>query len=182
VPDERSRPLVKARTYHSPIRSPRDLRLHGPRLKVMIGPPIFRGSPVSPPGGLEVSGGAKFLETDALLDAGASRTLVTPEVVRRAGLSKINEADIRGVGGVKRAGVYVASLQFPKCGLSTIEVIEVSCCELSHILYHCLLGRDVLARWILNYDGPVGTWEIREEAGTPWVEPPEGFDPNLWGK
>ncbi|MFY9559585.1 MAG: retropepsin-like aspartic protease [Terriglobales bacterium] len=129
-----------------------------------------------------MSDGIRYTETDALIDTGAQRTVVSPEAVRRAGLAKINEADIRGVGGITRAGVYVASLQFPKCGLRTIEVIEVSCCELSHILYHCLLGRDVLSRWILNYDGPVGAWEIREEAGERWVEPPEGFDPNLWGE
>jgi hypothetical protein len=111
---------------------------------------------------------------------------VSPEVVRRAGLSKINEADIRGVGGIVKADVYVASLQFPKCGLRTIEVIEVSCCGLSHILYHCLLGRDVLSRWILTYDGPVGAWQIVEGSVSSWVEPPEGSDPDrdpgLWGK
>jgi hypothetical protein len=106
----------------------------------------------------------------------------SPEAVRKAGLSKINEADVRGVGGIVKAGVYVASLQFSRCGLRTIEVLEVSCCELPHILYHCLLGRDVLSRWILNYDEPADRWEIREETGTPWVEPPEGFDPTLWGQ
>jgi predicted aspartyl protease len=131
-----------------------------------------------------VSDDVRYTEVDALIDTGAQRTVVSPEVVRRAGLSKINEAEIRGVGGTVKAAVYVASLQFPKCGLRTIEVIEVSCCKLPTypILYDCLLGRDVLSRWILNYDGPTGSWEIREEAGAPWVEPPEGFDPNLWGE
>jgi predicted aspartyl protease len=124
----------------------------------------------------------RFTETDALIDTGAQRTVLSPEAVQKAGLSKINEADLRGVGGIIKAGVYVASLQFPRCGLSTIEVIEVSCCELPHILYHCLLGRDVLSRWIFKYDGPHGMWEIREEAAATWVEPPEGFDPNLWGE
>ena len=128
--------------------------------------------------------GARFTETDALIDTGAQRTVLSPEAVQRVGLSKINEANLRVVGAIVKADVYVASLLFPRCGLNTIEVIEVSCCELPTypFLYHCLLGRDVLARWIFNYDGPSGTWEIREEAGAPWVEPPEGFDPNLWGK
>jgi len=109
---------------------------------------------------------------------------VSPEVVQKAGLSKTNEADVRGIGGIVRAAVYVASLQFPKCGLRAVEVIEVSCCDLPTypFLYHCLLGRDVLSRWILNYDGPAGTWEIREQEAAGWVEPPEGFDPNLWGE
>lgn len=167
-------------TYHSPVRNPRDLKLHGPRLKVMIGPPLLdlRDSNQK----ISVLDGVRFTETDALIDTGAQRTVVSPDAVRRAGLSKINEADIRGVGGIVKADVYVASLQFPRCGLRTIEVIEVSCCSLSHILYHCLLGRDVLSNWTFTYDGLLGTWEIREKAGTPWVEPPEGFDPNLWGE
>jgi hypothetical protein len=87
-----------------------------------------------------------------------------------------------------KAAVYVASLQFPKCGLRTVEVIEVSCCDLPTypFLYHCLLGRDILSRWVLTYDGPVGTWEIREDGVGSWVEPPEGTDPDsdpkLWGE
>lgn len=167
-------------TYHSPVRDPRGLKLHGPRLKVTIGPPLLRLA-----GGQQPSSEtARFTETDALIDTGAQRTVISPEAMRKAGLSKINEADVRGVGGIVRASVYVASLQFPRCGLRTVEVIEVSCCELPHILYHCLLGRDVLARWKLTYDGPSGTWFIQERAGTPWVEPPEGMDPrdpSLWG-
>jgi hypothetical protein len=97
-------------------------------------------------------------------------------------LFKINEADLRVVGAIVKADVYVASLEFPLCGLKTIEVIEVSCCELPHILYHCLLGRDVLSRWLFTYDGPAGTWEIKEDKASPWVEPPEGAEPDLWGK
>lgn len=113
-------------TYHSPVRDPRGLKLHGPRLKVTIGPPLLR-----PSGGQRSpSLSSRFTETDALIDTGAQRTVISPEALRKAGLSKINEADVRGVGGIVRAGVYVASLQFPRCGLRTIEVIEVSCCEL----------------------------------------------------
>lgn len=167
-------------TYHSPVRNPRDLKLHGPRLKVTIGPPLLKLNDAKDTA--SVVEGPRFTETDALIDTGAQRTVVSPDAVQKAGLSKINEAKLRGVGGIVKADVYVASLQFPRCGLRTIEVIEVSCCALSHILYHCLLGRDVLSRWALNYDGPIGTWEIREEAGGSWVEPPEGFDPDLWGQ
>lgn len=166
--------------YHSPSRNLRDLKLHGPRLKIKIGPPILspgRQSPAWP------ATGVRFTETDALIDTGAQRTVLAPEAIQRVGLSKINEADLRVVGGVVRAGVYVASLQFPYCnGFGAIEVIEVSCCELPHPLYRCLLGRDVLSRWILNYDGPAGTWQISESIVSPWVEPAEGSDPDLWGK
>lgn len=128
---------------------------------------------------------SRFTETDALVDTGAQRTVISPEALRKAGLSKINEADVRGVGGIIKAGIYVASLQFPRCGLKPIDVIEVSCCPLPHILYHCLIGRDVLSRWEFCYEGPTGTWQIKEGDGPSWVEPPEGIDPrdrDLWGE
>jgi predicted aspartyl protease len=163
--------------YQSPVRDPRGLKFHGPRLKVTVGPPLLSlvAHKTSP------TDGVRFTETDALIDTGAQRTVLSPEAVRHAGLSKINEADIRGVGGIVKAGVYVASLQFPKCGLQTIEVVEVSCCELPHILYHCLIGRDILSRWIFTYDGLSGSWAIRENNPGTWVEPAEGIDPELWG-
>lgn len=163
------------RIYHSPSRNLRDLKIHGPRLKITIGHPILE----SAPGQSLTSRQTRFTETDALIDTGAQRTVVAPEAVERIGLSKVNEAELRVVGGIKKADVYVASLQFPRCGLGTIEVIEVSCCELPHPLYRCLIGRDVLSRWVFTYEGPVGTWHITEEVDTGWVEPPEGFDPNL---
>lgn len=176
VPDERPRPLNEPRTYVSPIRSPRDLLLHGPRLKVTIGPPLLGGSSVSSAGGLEVSNGAKFLETDALLDTGASRTLVTPEAARRAGLRKINEVTLMGLSGNFKTDVYAGSLQFPRSGLRPVEMMALSCCELPNILYHCLIGRDVLSHWVFAYDGSTGTWKIKEEDGGPWVDS-EGVDP-----
>ena len=166
-------------TYHSPSRDPRDLKLYGPRLKITIGHPLLRplgtSSPAAP------AKGFRFTTTDALIDTGAQRTILAPEAVQKVGISKIDVTTLIRVGGEVRADVYVASLQFPHTGFTAIEVIEVPCCELPHPLFRCLLGRDVLSRWTFNYDGPAGTWQIREEAGPPWVEPPEGIDPNLWG-
>jgi predicted aspartyl protease len=166
--------------YRSPSRNLRDLKIHGPRLKITIGHPIL--NPTTGPSSAPQRSGLRFTETDALIDTGAQRTVLAPEAVERVGLSKINEAELRVVGTIVKADVYVASLQFPRCGLRTIEVIEVSCCELPHPLYRCLLGRDVLSRWIFHYDGPVGTWHIVEDAVSSWVEPPEGIDPDLWGR
>ena len=41
-------------------------------------------------------------------------------------------------------------------------------------------GRDVLSRWTFTYNGPNGSWQIREEGAGLWVQPPEGLD--LWGE
>jgi predicted aspartyl protease len=139
-------------------------------LKIKIGPPLL--GPLN-----EV----RFTTADALIDTGAQRTILAPDVIHRIGLSKIDETTLIRVGGEVRAEVYAASLQFPHSGFGAIEMIAVPSSDLPP-LFRCLLGRDVLSRWIFTYDGPGGGWELREEAGSPWVEPPEGIDPNLWGE
>ena len=172
--------LLAVTTYQSPAHDARDLKLHGPRLEIKVGRPILRDANgrIVPNA---VQGKPKFSTMPALIDTGAQRTVLTPAAVNKVGLSKINETELRGVGGiVPNVGVYVASIQFPRPRFATIEVIEVSCCELSHPLIECLLGRDVLSRWRFSYDGPAGTWNIQEENTSLWVEPPEGLD--IWGK
>lgn len=157
-------------THQSPSRDPRDLQLYGPRLKIKIGHPLL-----GPPNRY------RFTPTDALIDTGAQRTILTPEVVQKVGLSKVDETTLIRVGGKVKADVYAASLQFPHSGFSPIEMIAVPCSELPHPLFRCLLGRDVLSRWIFTYDGPVGAWRISEDKVSSWVEPPEGSG-DLWGE
>jgi predicted aspartyl protease len=168
-------------SWRSPTRDVRDLMLYGPRLQITIGPPTLSTPHVQSrsPGKM----GSRFTDTDALIDTGAQKTVVALEAIRKVGLSKINETELRTAGGIVKVDVYVASLQFPRCNLRGIEVMEVSGCDLSHIpFYRCLIGRDILSRWSFHYDGAAGTWQITENGTTPWVEPPEGFDPNLWGE
>lgn len=113
----------------------------------------------------------------ALLDTGAGKTIVTPEAVARVGLQKIDTTRLARAGGVDdNAGVYAASIQFPRDRFATIEIIEVICCELPEQPIQCLLGRDVLARWKFTYNGPLQEWTLEEEDVAPWVEPPEGVD------
>jgi predicted aspartyl protease len=147
-------------------------------LEAEVGPPILRA-----PGGKLFPTSAspdsqkRFTKIPALIDTGASRTVVTPEVVKRLGLRKIDETQLRRVGGInENAEVYVAALQFPRYKLATIEIIEVVCCELPQQVIQCLLGRDVLPRWVFTYDGTKGNWGIEEEDVAYWVDPPTGID------
>jgi predicted aspartyl protease len=113
----------------------------------------------------------------ALIDTGAGRTALTPTAVETVGLRKIDETRLLRAGGVnEKAGVYVAAIQFPRYKLATIEVIEVVMCELPEQPIQCLIGRDVLARWILTYNGPLMKYSIEEEDVAAWVMPPEGID------
>lgn len=67
-----------------------------------------------------------------------------------------------------RVGVHVASIQFPRHKLATIEVIEVLCCELPEQPIQCLIGRDILSRWLFTYDGRTGEWVIEEDDLAAW--------------
>lgn len=102
--------------------------------------------------------------------------MITPEAVKTAGLSLVNYTTLSRVGGMETdVGVYAASIQFPREKLSTIEVLEVACCELPGDLFQCLLGRDILSRWLFTYNGKTGEWTIDEEDLAVWVEPPDGI-------
>jgi len=156
--------------------NPRDLQKYGPRLEVEVGPPILRTAQgfISPgPSG----GQRRFYRLPALIDTGAGRTVLTPEAISVVGLSKVDVTRLLRAGGISdNAGVYVAAMQFPRYKLATIEVIQVVSCELPEQPFQCLLGRDVLSRWLFTYNGPRTEWTIQEEDVASWVLPPEGID------
>jgi len=110
----------------------------------------------------------------ALIDTGAGRTVMTPEAIQKVGLPLVDYTTISRAGGIDKVSAHVASIQFPRYKMATIEMIQVLCCELPGAIFHCLLGRDVLSRWLFTYNGKTGEWSIDEEGLAGWVEPPEG--------
>jgi predicted aspartyl protease len=111
----------------------------------------------------------------ALIDTGAARTVITPEAVQKLGLPVVDYTTLSRIGGEARFTVHVASIQFPVYKMAPIEVITVACCELPGGLFQCLIGRDILSRWLFTYNGKTGEWCIEEEDLAAWVEPPEGM-------
>jgi predicted aspartyl protease len=107
----------------------------------------------------------------ALIDTGARSTLLTPAAVKKLGLTQVDEISLARAGGItEQVGMYVASIQFPRQKLATIEAIKVICCELPEQPIQCLIGRDILSRWTFTYMGSVGGWVIEEEDVAPWIE------------
>lgn len=112
----------------------------------------------------------------ALIDTGAGRTVLTPLAVQTIGLQEVDNTHlITRAGGTDVVSTYVAAIQFPRHKLATIEVIQVLCCELPKQPIQCLIGRDILSRWLFTYDGKTGEWFIEEDDVAAWVEPPEGM-------
>jgi predicted aspartyl protease len=169
VPPGKARSL----TCRSPKRDPRGLLVHGARIEVEIGPPVVRTSPGPLSPSFSLSGGGRFSKMPALIDIGAGRTVVTPAVVERVGLRQVDVTRLARAGGINEdAGVYVAAIRFPRYKLATIEVANVICCELPEQPIQCLIGRDILSRWLFTYDGRTGEWTINEEDIAAWVDPP----------
>ena len=107
-----------------------------------------------------------------MIDTGAGSSVLTPAAVARVGLRQVDVTRLARAGGINEdAGVYVASIQFPRYRLATIEVTKVICSELPEQPIQCLLGRDILSRWLFTYDGRTGEWTIGEEDIAAWIDP-----------
>ncbi len=109
----------------------------------------------------------------ALIDTGAGRTVLTPEAIQRVGLPVVDYTQLARAGGLDKVSAHVASIQFPRYKMATIEVIQVLCCELPEQPVQCLIGRDILSLWLFTYDGKTGEWFIDEDDVAAWVEPPD---------
>jgi hypothetical protein len=113
------------------------------------------GRPVPPP-----------VDLLALLDPGAECTCIDPRSVRSlplpiAGFGLVNAPSLAGVsfGRSLQAGLTVSH---PDGAASSLEVPELTVVELDlgQLGYKALVGRDVLARCMLVYDGPAGRFTL----------------------
>jgi predicted aspartyl protease len=163
--------------YRFPPGEPNPVHLEkfGPRFEIEVGPPIIRKpSDLRFPSSTSAKSQA-FSRMPALIDTGAGHTVLTPQAIERLGLPLVGYTTVSRLGGLEKVAAHVAVIQFPRYKLATIEVIEIVCCEIPGDLYQCLIGRDVLSRWIFTYDGRAGEWFVDEEDVAAWVDPPEGL-------
>ncbi len=102
--------------------------------------------------------GATVQRTDALsaaiVDSGASISIIPERLARDLRLPVVGELVVRGVTGAERVLIYSAVLEV--AGL-TVPV------EVAGMGRHTLIGRDVLNRWTLVLRGPRETLELDTE-------------------
>jgi len=101
----------------------------------------------------------------ALVDTGASRTIVEKSVLDRLGLEPVGEEIVHtaSTGGTpKRVGAYAVQLFFagvPGGRLAAdLRVVEAE--DLGGLGVEILLGRDVLSRLLLFFNGPEGRFTV----------------------
>ncbi len=85
---------------------------------------------------------------DALIDTGASISVISPKVVAQLGLIETGFVNIASVHSVELRPVYLGRITFPWGSGMEIPLV---CCELQGI--DCLIGRDILRYWHMTYDG-----------------------------
>jgi predicted aspartyl protease len=128
----------------------------GPRIPVVIHVPdqfaaelTKQGKPVPPP----ISG-------FALIDTGAGSTCIDEEAAKTLGLPVINVVDMSSAShGSHKANVYPTKLQMTglPVGINTASAIGAPLAKQKLL---ALIGRDVLSRFILIYNGANGEFTL----------------------
>ncbi len=137
--------------------TPSVLQKDGPRIFIEISAPSFdikEGSAV----GLEFP---SPLRITAIIDTGASLTVVNPEVVERCKLRATGFAIVASIERKAQYRQHAARIRFPDTRLKDLAEIPVVACKILQQPYSCLIGRDILRNWLLTYSGD-GTVSIQE--------------------
>lgn len=95
----------------------------------------------------------------ALIDTGASLTVINPKIAITCKLKQTGHQMINAVGG--QAGAYAAAISFPRTELPSLDSTRVVACPIiRQPFFSCLIGRDIMRKWLLTYDGRSGEVEI----------------------
>lgn len=135
-----------------------DLRRSGPKIRVTISHP-HAAFTAAKQASIELK---KPWTVTALIDTGASRTVISPQLAVTCGLRQTGVARISSAGHITDRPEYAGAIQFPGQELRGFDPISLVGCPLPEQDVSCLLGRDILERWNLIYDGRSGFVEVEE--------------------
>jgi predicted aspartyl protease len=96
----------------------------------------------------------------ALIDTGASLSAVDDEAIRTLGMAPVGQTQIHTAGGIVARPLYPARFSFPGTDLPPLTFRRVASSALQSQGVIALLGRDMLANFILIYNGPAGTFSL----------------------
>jgi len=89
----------------------------------------------------------------ALIDTGASVSAIDLSVISRLQLNPIGVVSVGTAGGPTRRNLYPARFILPRLVIDLEAVIGA---DLSPFNIIALIGRDILSRFIMIYNGPAG--------------------------
>jgi predicted aspartyl protease len=104
----------------------------------------------------------KPLPFHALIDTGASVTIINPQLAETYKLKYTGPARITAAGSTGIYRGYAAAISFPDKNLRGFDVVRIIACPLANAGMSCLIGRDILRHWELTYNGMTGTVTISD--------------------
>ena len=97
----------------------------------------------------------------AHFDTGANKTSIDISLAKQLNLIPIGESPSYTAAGLRQATDFVIDLSFPGTNLQPFQNLQISSCELTSptmsLQFMMLLGRDVMSRWNIVWDGPSST-------------------------
>ena len=145
-----------------PQPSPQTLAITGPTLQVQIEVPAvlaeslrLNSQPIPNP-----------IEGTALIDTGATITSVDVAQLVQLGINPVGMRAVGTAGGTKQQSVYPARFIFPGTPLPSFDLHQVMGCDLTGqtVLNQkpliALIGRDILSRAVLIYNGSAGMFSL----------------------
>ena len=91
---------------------------------------------------------------NALIDTGATRSVIDDAIAKSMGLPIIGTHRFRGVSGIDTGTVYLTTVLVSQ--LNHVIHEPLGGVDLSDAEYQLLLGRDFLQHFVLIYDGRIG--------------------------
>jgi len=93
------------------------------------------------------------ITTRAMIDTGASTTVITPRIAESAQLIHTGYRKVSSVHDKRERPVYYGLVMFPALGGA--KALPLVSCELKR--FDCLIGRDILMHWHFTYNGRDGS-------------------------
>jgi hypothetical protein len=97
----------------------------------------------------------------AHFDTGANKTSIDIALAKQLNLIPIGESPSHTAAGLRKATDFVIDLSFPGTNLQPFQNLLISSCDLTNpdmpLEFKMLLGRDVMSRWNIIWDGPSST-------------------------
>jgi len=106
-------------------------------------------------------------QVPALVDTGASSSMIDNALATRLGLIQIDTAKIAGVHGVNDHPVYLAQISVPVLGLHQFDKFVGANLREGGQIQEAILGRDFLFNVIMIYDGIRGQVSIASNLQIP---------------
>lgn len=124
----------------------------------------FRRSPNPPP--------LKTIVVQGHFDTGASVTSIDNDVAQYLGLIPLGTVQNQTAGGITTMNTYAVDISFVNCPLQPFRDLRVGSCNLPFDFqrhasdpndernFGILIGRDLMSRWHITWDGPTSTVSI----------------------